>query len=81
MEIVSQIGKSGRIIIPSKIRMALGLQSGDEIVIRLEDGTLRIIPLRQAVRLAQQAVRHYVPKGTSLVDKLIQARREEVANE
>jgi AbrB family looped-hinge helix DNA binding protein len=81
MKIVSQMGKSGRIIIPSKIRMALGLQSGDEIVMRLEDGTLRIIPLRQAVRLAQQAVRHYVPEGTSLVEALIQARREEAAHE
>lgn len=81
MEAVSQMGKSGRIIIPSKIRRALGLQSGDEIVMRLEDGTLRIIPLRQAIHLAQQAVRHYVPEGTSLVEALIQARQDEAAYE
>lgn len=81
MEIVSQMGKSGRIIIPSKIRMALSLQTGDEIVMRLENGTIRMIPLRQAVRLAQQAVRQYVPEGTSLVEELIQARREEALHE
>jgi AbrB family looped-hinge helix DNA binding protein len=81
MEIVAQMGKSGRIVVPSKMRTALGVQSGDEIVMRLENGTIRMIPLRQAVRLAQQAVRHYVPEGTSLVEALIQARREEAAHE
>ena len=79
MEMVLQMGKSGRIIVPSEMRTALGVQSGDEIVMRLENGTIRMIPLRKAVRLAQQAVRHYVPEGTSLVDALLQARREEAA--
>ena len=56
------------------------IQVGDELVMRLEGGSIRLIPLRQAVKLAQKAVRQYVPKGTSLVDALIQARRDETGH-
>ncbi|MBW1930698.1 MAG: AbrB/MazE/SpoVT family DNA-binding domain-containing protein [Deltaproteobacteria bacterium] len=79
METVTQIKQSGRITIPSKMRMALGIQAGDKILIRLENGSIRMIPLKQAIHLAQQTVRKYVPEGTSLVETLIQARREEAS--
>ena len=75
------MGRSGRIVVPVKLRRALGIQPGDEIVLRLENGSIRMIPLRQAVNLAQKTVRQYVPEGTSLVDALIQARREEAGRE
>jgi hypothetical protein len=38
---------------------------------------LPLIPVQQAVALAQKAVKQYVPKGVSLVDELIKSRREE----
>ena len=81
MEIRTQISKSGRIVLPAKFRKALEIQPGDELVLRLENGSIRMIPLRQAVTLAQKAVRSYVPKGTSLVDALIQVRRDESGHE
>jgi len=81
MKIRTQIGISGRIIVPVKLRKALEIQAGDEILLRLENGSIRLIPLRQAVALAQKTIRQYVPEGVSLVDALIQARREEVASE
>jgi AbrB family looped-hinge helix DNA binding protein len=81
MEIRTQITSGGRIVLPAKLRKALEIQIGDEIVMRLESGSIRLIPLRQAVNLAQKAVRQYVPKGTSLVDELIRARREEASSE
>jgi len=80
MEIKTQIGKSGRIVLPAKLRKALEIQVGDELVMRLEDGSIRMIPVRQAVKLAQKAVRQYVPKETSLVDALIRARRDETGH-
>lgn len=73
--------KSGRIVVPAKLRNSLGIEPGDEIVLRLENGEIRLIPLQQAVKMAQETVRRYVPAGTSLVDALIQARREEAARE
>jgi AbrB family looped-hinge helix DNA binding protein len=81
MEIRTQISKSGRIVLPAKLRRALEIRAGDEIVMRLENGAIRIIPLRQAVNLAQKAVRQYVPEGVSLVDALIKERREEAGRE
>jgi AbrB family looped-hinge helix DNA binding protein len=81
MEIRTQISKGGRIIVPAKIRKALEIKAGDELVLRLENGSIRLIPLRQAVHMAQKAVREYVPKETSLVDALFQARREEAGHE
>jgi AbrB family looped-hinge helix DNA binding protein len=81
MEIKTHISKSGRIILPAKLRKALEIQAGDQVVMRLENGSIRMTPLRQAVKLAQKAVRQYVPKGTSLVEALIQARRDEARHE
>jgi AbrB family looped-hinge helix DNA binding protein len=81
MEIRTQIGKSGRIILPARLRKALGIHPGDDILIRLENDSIRLIPLRQAVALAQKKVRLYVPEGVSLVDALIQERQAEVARE
>lgn len=75
------MGKGGRVVVPVKFRRALGIQPGDEIVLRLGNGQIRLIPLRQAIDLAQKAVQQYVPEGTSLVDALIQERREEARRE
>jgi AbrB family looped-hinge helix DNA binding protein len=81
MEFRTQITKGGRLVVPAKLRKALQIEAGDEVVLRLENGSLRLIPLNQAVSLAQEAVRKYVPKGVSLVDELIQARRAEAKGE
>lgn len=81
MEFKTQITKGGRLVVPAKLRKALQIEAGDEIVLRLEKGSLRLIPLHQAVNLAQEAVRKYVPKDVSLVDELIQARRAEAKRE
>ena len=81
MEYRTHLGKSGRIVLPVTLRRALEIQPGDEIVLRLENGSIRLIPLHQAVALAQQTVRRYAPDGVSLVDALIQARRDEVRHE
>jgi len=81
MESKVQIHKGGRLVVPAKLRKALNIKVGDEVVMRLENDSLRVIPMQQAVNLAQNAVKHYVPKGVSLTDELIKARREEARSE
>ena len=81
MEFKVQVHSGGRFVLPSKLRKELQIKAGDEIVLSLEDGSVLLIPLHQAVRIAQQTVKKYVPKGTSLVADLIQARKEETAHE
>ena len=80
-ETVTQIGKGGRITLPAGMRKTLQIDTGDSVVLRLEGDAVLVIPLRQAVRLAQEKVRQYIPEGTSLVEELIQARREETTDE
>ena len=77
METKLKMGKGGRLVLPIELREALQVKAGDTLVARLENDSIRLISLRQAVILAQQAVRKYVPEEVSLVDELIKARREE----
>jgi len=81
METRVQIRKGGRMVVPVKLRKALNIKAGDEVVVLLENDSIRLIPMQQAVNLAQKAVKQYVPKGVSLVDELIKARREEARAE
>ncbi len=75
------IGPGGRIVIPAPYRKTLGIKEGDEVILRLEDGEVRIVSRAQALRHAQELVAKYVPPGVSLVDELIAERRREVASE
>ena len=65
------------IVIPAEYLQALGLQVGDEIILRFEDGILRILTLQQAIEYAQELVRSYVPESRSLSEELIEERRRE----
>ena len=68
-------------VIPAEYRRALGIQVGDELIVRLEDGEIRLLTLDRAIAQAQAAVRRYVPAGRSLVDELLADRRAEAARE
>lgn len=68
-------------MIPAAYRRALGVVPGDELIVILEDGELRVLTPEQAVRRAQAMVRRYVPEGTPLVQELLTDRREECARE
>lgn len=72
-----KVGEGGRVIIPASLRKAMGVSTGDELIVRLVDGELRMLTPRQGVRLAQSLVRQFVPKGSRLVDELVEERRKE----
>ena len=75
------IAEGGRVVIPAEFRKALGLKSGEAVMVGVEDGEIRIQSVRHAIRLAQEMVREMVPEGRSLVDELIAERRREAALE
>ncbi len=68
-------------VVPAKYRKALDLKPGDDVILVLEDGEVRITTVKQAIRRAQQIVRRYVPEDRDLVSELIKERREEAARE
>jgi AbrB family looped-hinge helix DNA binding protein len=81
METRTRINENGRVVIPSSFRKALGLNAGDEVVLRIEDDELRITTLKHRLQRAQSLVRKHVKPGTSLADELIAERREAARNE
>ncbi|MGA6983132.1 MAG: AbrB/MazE/SpoVT family DNA-binding domain-containing protein [Candidatus Sulfotelmatobacter sp.] len=76
-----RINENGRLVIPASFRKALGIASGDTVVLRLDDGELRITTLRQRIKRSQEIVRKHVPRTVSLVDELIAERREAAKRE
>jgi AbrB family looped-hinge helix DNA binding protein len=76
-----RVNENGRVVIPASFRKALGINAGDEVVVRLEDDELRIMTMKHRIARAQRLVRKYVRPGTSLVDELIAERREEARKE
>lgn len=76
----TKIREGGRLLIPSEYRKALGLKPGDEVLLSLEDGEMRVVSARQAVVRAQALVRRYIPKNRKLSEELIKDRREEAAH-
>jgi AbrB family looped-hinge helix DNA binding protein len=77
----TRVNENGRIVIPTSFRRALGIRSGDTVVLRIESNELRITTLRQRLAKAQQLVRAHVGPKTSLVDELIAERREAAKRE
>ena len=75
----TKIREGGRLVIPAEYRKALGLKPGDEVLLSLEDGEIRVVSTRQAVARPQTLVRRYVPRGRCLSEELIKERQEEAA--
>ena len=76
-----RVNENGRVVIPASFRKALGIQAGDEIVLRIEDDELRITTQQRRIQRAQQRAGKYVKAGSSLVNELLAERREAAKRE
>ena len=74
-----QLGAQGRVVVPAPIRKALGFQSGDTLVARVEDGRL-VIEKPESVERRIRA-RFRKSGDRSLAEELIAERREEARRE
>ena len=77
----TRINENGRVVIPASFRRALGIQSGDTVVLRIEKDELRITTLRRRLAKAKELVRTHAAPGRSLVDELIAERRQAAQRE
>jgi AbrB family looped-hinge helix DNA binding protein len=76
-----RVNENGRVVIPASYRKALGINAGDELVLRIEDDELRITTLKRRIEQARRRIRRYVKPGRSLADELIAERREAAKRE
>jgi AbrB family looped-hinge helix DNA binding protein len=74
------IDNTGRVVIPAEYRRALGVKPGDQVIVILEEKSVRLITAQEAVREARRLL-HLPRPGRSLTDELIQERREAAARE
>jgi AbrB family looped-hinge helix DNA binding protein len=80
-ETKARVNENGRLVIPASFRKALGIKSGDEVVLRMEDDELRITTMKRRIERAQRLIRTRVKPGRSLVDELIAERRQAAKHE
>ena len=81
MQIKTQLGSDGRIVLPAVVRRALGLRPGDQLIVEVEGREIRLVTVAEAARRAQELVRRYVDPGESLAESLVAERRRESADE
>jgi bifunctional DNA-binding transcriptional regulator/antitoxin component of YhaV-PrlF toxin-antitoxin module len=76
-QIKTKLGEGGRIVIPPEYLQVLAMEVGDTVILRLENGEVRIFTQKEAIRKAQESVNTYLPEERSLSDELITERRLE----
>jgi AbrB family looped-hinge helix DNA binding protein len=77
----ARLNANGRVVIPAAVRRALDLRPGDELILRVEGGELRLSTRRQALARARRMIREYIPSEEDLTQSLIDDRRAEAARE
>jgi len=75
-----RVGPKGRVVVPAPIRQALGIEEGTELMARIEGDGIVLEPRSAAIRRLQALFAH-IPRDVSLVDELIDERREEARRE
>lgn len=68
-------------MIPHRFRESLGLSEGSEVIVRMEDGELRLSTPMQALKQAQQALSLLKKPGECVVDEFLAERKQEAARE
>ena len=73
----ARLDSSGRIVLPADVRERLGVSDGDSVLVVEDDVGFRIETADHALQAAQAYFASLVPAGVSLVDELLQERRQE----
>lgn len=76
-----KVDEAGRVLVPAEFRKALGIKPGDHLIMRVEDGELRLWTFREATRRVREMIAPYTVPGRSVADDLIEDRRREAERE
>lgn len=69
------VDAQGRLTLPPQLRAAMRLGPDGRVTARVEDGELRVVGPRVALRRAQAIARKYKKPGVSVVDDFLAERR------
>lgn len=78
---ILDIETEGRLTLPQEIQQILNLESGDRLILTLEDsGKLQLVSLKQQIKKLRGLLKDKSP-DRNLVDELIQERSQEYLSE
>jgi AbrB family looped-hinge helix DNA binding protein len=72
--LITTVSTKGQLVIPARIREALGIEPGDRIALTVEDGLILLRPVSE--RLVEET-RGMFAGGRSMADELQKERRSE----
>jgi AbrB family looped-hinge helix DNA binding protein len=79
--VCSKVNQNGRIVIPAALRKQMGIETGETVLMDVEDGVLRIESHALRIRRIQESLKQYIQPGRLLSDELIADRRAEARRE
>lgn len=79
--IVARVSDSGKLNLPSQLRKMVGLEKGGPVVIRYEDGELRIRTVRSVLEELQNEAQALFAGSGESVEQFLADRRAEAAAE
>lgn len=77
----ARLGPDGRLLIPAAIRDAAGIQRGEKVILRVEDGKIVVQSRAASLRAIVGMFAHLKKPGESIVDEFIAERRAEAKRE
>jgi AbrB family looped-hinge helix DNA binding protein len=76
-----RLDKHGRILIPVAIRRRLNLHAGSRLLVKVENGALRMETREHTLERIRARLRNFIPENRNLSEELLAERREEAARE
>ncbi|PDQ17293.1 hypothetical protein CN311_30775 [Mesorhizobium sanjuanii] len=72
-----KLGEGGRFVIPAAMREEMGVKPGEDLILHVENGELRVRSWLQNLRRVQAELSALKKPGESVVDEFLKERREE----
>ena len=76
-----RVDAAGRIVVPAGFRKSLGIDAGQELLISLDDGVVKLQTIDAALERVRAIARRRRRSDASVVDEFIAERRSEAAGE
>ncbi len=77
----AKVSKGGKIAIPSVCKKVLNISDGDELLFDIHNDQVIISPVKFTLQKVRKMLKERNPSNRSLVDELINERKQETANE
>jgi AbrB family looped-hinge helix DNA binding protein len=72
-----KLGEGGRFVIPAAMREEMGVKPGEDLILHVENGELRVRSWLQNLRRVQAELSALKKPDESVVDEFLKERREE----